>query len=66
MIMKAFVKKLNKNTNFNEKLEKKYEENFYKWLEYDLLTAIIAMLGLALSIVNFEYSNDTAKRIVLQ
>ena len=50
------IDKLIQNDAFNEKLETKYEENFYKWIEYDLLTAIIAMLGLALTIVDFEYT----------
>lgn len=40
------------------------EENFNKWKEYDLLTAIIAFCGLALSIVEYEFSQWMAESIV--
>ena len=41
------------------------ETNFNKWKEFDLLTAIIAIAGLALSIVEYEYSEWMAKAIVI-
>ena len=41
------------------------EHNFNKWKEYDLLTAIIAMAGLILSIVDFEFSEWMANAIVI-
>ena len=44
------------NQQVSDKLDKRMEENFNKWKEYDLLTAIIAICGLALSIVEYEFS----------
>ena len=40
------------------------EKNYNKWKEYDLLTAIIAIAGLALSVVEFEFSVWMANAIV--
>ena len=40
------------------------EENFNKWKEYDLLTAIIALAGLALSIVEYEHTEWISNAIV--
>ena len=47
-----------------EKLERRMEKNYNKWKEYDLLTAIIAIAGLALSVVEFEFSVWMANAIV--
>lgn len=52
-----------KITKAKKRLERKFERNFNKWREYDLLTCLIALVGLALSIVDWEYSNSSAKRI---
>ena len=46
------------------KAERRYEENFNKWREYDLLTAIIAVVGLMISIVDWEYTRDTSEKII--
>ena len=48
----------------SEKLERRTEKNYNKWKEYDLLTAIIAIAGLALSVVEFEFSVWMANSIV--
>ena len=47
-----------------KKAERRYEENFNKWREYDLLTAIIAVVGLMLSIVNWEYTRLATNKII--
>ena len=47
-----------------KKAERRYEENFNKWREYDLLTAIIAVVGLMLSIVNWEYTRLAINKII--
>ena len=52
------------NQQVSDKLDKRMEENFNKWKEYDLLTAIIAICGLALSIVEYEFSQWMAESIV--
>ena len=52
------------NQQVSDKLDKRMEENFNKWKEYDLLTAIIAICGLALSIVEYEFSQWMADSIV--
>ena len=46
-----------------KKLERKFERNFNKWREYDLLTCLIAIVGLALAIVDWEYTRVSAVRI---
>ena len=58
------MKSMKDQSDFNEKLEREVEANFNKWKEYDLLTAIIAVLGLALSIVDYEYSEIMATQII--
>ena len=55
-----------KITKAKKRLERKFERNFNKWREFDLLTCLIALVGLALSIVDWEYSNLSAKRIADQ
>ena len=47
-------------TSAKRKLERKFERNFNKWREYDLLTCLIAFVGLALAIVDWEYTNVSA------
>ena len=47
-----------------KKAERRYEENFNKWREYELLTAIIALVSLSLSMVDWEYARLTTKSIV--
>jgi hypothetical protein len=48
----------------NQKLEKEYERNFNKWREYDLLTCLIALVGLALAMVDWEFSGLVSRRVV--
>ncbi len=43
-------------TKAKRKLERRFERNFNKWREYDLLTCLIAIVGLALAIVDWEYT----------
>ena len=50
-------------TKVKKKLERRFERNFNKWREYDLLTCLIAILGLALAIVDWEYTRISATRI---
>eukprot|EP00347_Sterkiella_histriomuscorum_P005684 403355659 len=38
-----------------EKIQKRYEQYYNKWRDYDLLTCILAMLGLIVGIINHEY-----------
>ncbi len=40
----------------NDRIQKAYETNFNKWRDYDLLTALIAVIGLMLCIVDYEYT----------
>ena len=47
-----------------KKLERRFERNFNKWREYDLLTAIIAVVGLTLAIVDWEYTRLSTTKIV--
>ena len=47
-----------------KKLERRFERNFNKWREYDLLTCLIAIVGLALAIVDWEYTRIQATAIV--
>jgi hypothetical protein len=50
--------------NFAKKeLEIKFERNFNKWREFDLLTCLIALVGLALAVVDWEYTTIQANRI---
>ena len=44
-------------------MERRFERNFNKWREYDLLTCLIACVGLALAIVDWEYTRASAERI---
>ena len=46
-----------------KKLDRRFENNFNKWREYDLLTCMIAIVGLALAIVDWEYTRISASRI---
>lgn len=39
-----------------EKTQKTYEKNFNTWRDYDLLTCLIAIVGLLLAIVEYEYT----------
>ena len=48
-----------------KKMERRFERNFNKWREYDLLTCIIAIVGLALAIVDWEYTRVISKRVTL-
>ena len=48
-----------------KKLDRRFEDNFNKWREYDLLTCMIAIVGLALAIVDWEYTRISASRIAL-
>ena len=48
---------LNQNVRTTkEAIKKAYETNFNKWRDYDLLTALIALIGLMLAIVDYEYT----------
>lgn len=44
--------------NFNQKAasKKAFEDSFNKWRDYDLYTALIGFIGLAMSIVDYEYT----------
>ena len=64
VITRKMINNMKEKAAFDENLERKYESNFNKWKEYDLLTAIIAVMGLALSIVDYEYSEYIAEKIV--
>ena len=44
-------------------MERRFERNFNKWREYDLLTCLIACVGLTLAIVDWEYTLKSALRI---
>ena len=50
-------------TKFNENLEKEYEYNFNRWREFDLLTCLIAVVGLALAMVEYEYGRKLSNQI---
>ena len=52
--------------NIEKELEIDAEENFNKWKEYDLQTAIYAMCGLGIALINYEYSESMAKTIAYQ
>ena len=52
--------------SIDKELEIDAEENFNKWKEYDLQTAIYAMCGLGIAIINYEYSESMAKTIAHQ
>ena len=51
-------------TKARKKLERRFEKNFNKWREYDLLTCIIALLGLAMAIVDWEYTSFSTRKII--
>ena len=63
-IAKKISEVSSENQRVGEKLERRMEKNYNKWKEYDLLTAIIAIAGLALSVVEFEFSVWMANAIV--
>ena len=44
------------NRTAKDRIQKAYETNFNKWRDYDLLTALIAVIGLALAIVDYEFT----------
>lgn len=44
----------------NAKIAKDYLKNFHIWRDYDLLTCILAIVSLALAIVDFEYCSIKA------
>ena len=50
------------NKSYSNKI--KYEKNFNKWREYDLLTCLIALVGLALSMVDWEFADIVSRRVV--
>ena len=52
-----------KNTKIKKAMNRKFEKNFNKWREYDLLACLIAFVGLALAIVDWEYTRNSAERI---
>ena len=39
-----------------DKQAKSYEKNFNTWRDFDLLTCLIAIVGLLLAIVEYEYT----------
>ena len=55
-----------KMTKAKKKLERRFERNFNKWREFDLLTCLIAIVGLALAIVDWEYTRISTKNITIQ
>lgn len=56
-VIKQQFSKMNENVRTTkEAIKKAYETNFNKWRDYDLLTALIAIIGLSLAIVDYEYS----------
>ena len=52
-----------KNSKLKKAMNRKFEKNFNKWREYDLLACLIASVGLALAIVDWEYTRNSAERI---
>ena len=50
-------------TKAKRKLGRRFERNFNKWREYDLLTCLIAFVGLALAIVDWEYTRVSSIKI---
>ena len=44
-------------------MNKKFEQHFNKWRESDLLACLIAFVGLALAVVDWEYTRKSAIRI---
>ena len=42
--------------SLKEKTQKTYEKNFNTWRDFDLLTCLIAIVGLLLAIVEYEYT----------
>lgn len=55
-----------KTTLAKKRFERRFERNFNKWREYDLLTCLIAFVGLALAIVDFEYTMNSTSNIIRQ
>jgi hypothetical protein len=52
------------NQQAKDLIKKNYETSFNKWRDYDLLTALVAVIGLALAIVDYEYTWKTANNQV--
>lgn len=40
-----------------EKIQRRYEKFYNKWRDYDLLTCILAMIGLVVGIIDVRISN---------
>jgi len=40
----------------NKKITRDYEVNYNSWRDYDLLTCLITLIGLALAVVDWEFS----------
>ena len=55
-----------KQGKVNSVMQKKFERNFNKWREYDLLTCLIACVGLALAMVDWEYTRISAYKIATE
>ena len=41
----------------SDRIAKDYQKNFERWRDYDLLTCMLAVMGLAISILDYEYIN---------
>lgn len=43
-------------TKTKEEISKRYENFYNKWRDYDLLTCILAMIGLTIGIIDVPFS----------
>ena len=64
VLNKQYDEEKTRFTKAKKKLDRRFERKFNKFREYDLLTCIIAILGLAMAIVDWEYTKLTTAKII--